>query len=677
MATASGNIESILKTLPGVASGNELSSQYSVRGGSFDENLIYVNDVEIYRPLMVSSAKQEGLSFVNPEMVSSINFSAGGFNAEYGDKMSSVLNIYYRRPTEFSGSVTASILGSSAHVEGISKNGKITHTSGLRYKTTKYVLGTLDTKGEYIPTFLDFQTFLTYDVSNKVELTFLGNYSRNHYSFEPDVRETSFGTLQESYEFNVYYEGMEIDFFDTYQGALSLNIRPNDDLLIKFINSGFYSHEEITYDILGEYDISLATSGSSSSSRDSLVSIGIGAELEHARNYLDAKVYTSEVKGTWTKGIVNFQFGAKWKQEYIHESVDEWSVIDSVGYTLPNTEGELEMREYINYDTTIERNAYSGYLQGDYAFSTLNSDYVLTLGARVYYSDREKELLISPRGNIVAFPNWAERLSFHLASGIYYQPPFYKELHDYEGNFYDVKAQKSTHVLLGMDFHFESWGRPFTFTAEAYYKNISNVIPYKVDDVRIIYMPNYQAKAYATGVDFKVNGEFIKGLESWFSLSILQTKEDIYNDTYTNYYGEVVSPGYYSRPSEQLLNLSIFFQDYLPMNSKYKVHMTLNLTSGLPYSGPDYDIPSLNYSLGPYRRLDAGISRQLKDWNKGKFGLNDTYISFEILNVFDVKNNVSYDWITIVANNEGSYNTYGIPNKLTGRRFNIKLSTRL
>lgn len=675
--TVSGNLESMLKTLPGVASGNELSSQYSVRGGSFDENLIYVNDIEIYRPLLVQSAKQEGLSFVNPELVSSINFSAGGFNAEYGDKMSSVLNIYYRKPTEFNGSVTASLLGSSAHVEGASKNGKVTHTSGVRYKSTKYILGTLDTKGDYSPTFIDFQSYVTCDLSDKLELSFLGNFARNQFEFEPDTRVTDFGMLQQTYRLTVFYEGREIDFFDTYMGALTLNYRPTDNFLIKIINSGFYSHEEVTYDILGEYRISEALSTSSSSDRDSIVDIGIGADLEHARNYLDATIISSELKGTWAKGVFNIQWGTKWKSENISEQVNEWNVIDSVGHTLPNSNQNITMTQHVNFDTVINRNTFSGYLQGVYSFSSISSDYTLTLGARYYYSDREKERLISPRMNIVAQPYWADRLSFHLATGIYYQPAFYKELRDYMGNFYDVKAQKSTHFVAGMDFNFDSWGRPFVFTTEAFYKNISNVIPYKVDDVRIIYMPDYQAKAYATGIDFKVYGEFIQGLESWFSLSLLRTMEDVKNDTYTTNSGKVTRPEYYRRASDQLFNLSVFFQDYLPMNPKYRVHVTLNLTSGLPYPGPDYDTPSEIFNLGPYRRVDMGFSRLIKEKKKGKFGLNDTYIALEVLNVFDVRNKVSYDWVNTVANNTGYFNTYGVPNKLTGRRFNIKLSTKL
>ena len=677
LPTASGNLESLIKTLPGVTSGNELSAQYSVRGGSYDENLIYVNDIEIYRPLLVQTAKQEGLSFINPTLISSIQFSAGGFDARYGDKMSSVLDIQYRRPSAFEGSLNASLLGGGIHLGGSAFDGKVNVISGLRYKTTKYVLGSLDTQGEYVPSFFDWQSYLTYDLTKKTELGVLFNVSSNRFSLKPTERNTDFGTIQQSFNLRVAYEGQERDLFDTYMGALTLTHRFNDHTQVKLIASGFYSHEEVTYDIWSFYLLNELAS-STGGTNDTLVNIGVGSSLEHARNYLDASVLSLEHKGSHFTDRTSWRWGVKWQSEHIVDELNEWQLIDSAGYSITDNPNELSMHYAARSNNTFLSNRFSGYLQNSIDFRGFQSKYRLTLGIRGQYWDFNDEWIFSPRGTLVAYPDWAPRLSFHASGGVYYQSPFYKEFRDYQGNIYrDVKSQRSIHYVLGMDFQFTAWDRPFSFTAEAYYKYMNNLIPFKIDDVRIIYLPNYTAQGYAEGIDLKVYGEFVEGLESWFSLSLLKTREDVYKDHYLTLQDEVVYPGYYRRPNDQLITFSIFFQDYFPTNPKFRLHLMLNYGTGLPYTGPDINRPSQNFPLDSYRRIDVGLSRMLIGKKKSKIGLHDAWLSFEVLNLLDAQNKVSYDWIRTVENNDGMPNVFAVPNYLTGRRFNLKLSTRL
>ncbi|MCG8700006.1 MAG: hypothetical protein MI922_18265, partial [Bacteroidales bacterium] len=461
-----------------------------------------------------------------------------------------------------------------------------------------------------------------------------------------------------------------------YMGALSLNYRVNDNTLLTLRASAFNSYENIAYDILGEYSINVAT-GNGGVKRDSLVNIGIGGNLNHGRFDLQSEIYAAEHQGLWNRNNVKLKWGAKWQVEQVSEYANQWTFFDSAGYALPYVSSELQMKDPVTIDYELFRHRITAFLQSTFSFSSNNSDYMLTLGIRGHYSDLEENMFFAPRGNIIAKPHWAPRLSFHLASGIYHQPSFYKELRDYKGKFYKGSTQRSTHYVLGMDFNFRTWNRPFTFTAEAYYKNLDNIIPYKIDDVQVIYMPNFKAKGYATGIDFKVYGEFVPGLESWFSLSILETKEDIYNDEHIGNDKVVHRPGFYSRPSDQLINMAVFFQDYFPLNPKYKVHLTMNITSGLPYTGPSYEIPSETFPLGPYKRVDIGFSRSIKRDKKRNIGLHDIWLSVEVLNLFDVNNKVSYDWIQTVENNEGIANVFSVPNNLTRRRFNVKISASL
>jgi hypothetical protein len=674
LPNSSGNIETILKTLPGVASGNELSSQYSVRGGSFDENLIYVNDIEINRPLLVQSAQQEGLSFVNPDMVSSIQFSAGGFDAEYGDKLSSVLDIRYKQPTNFAGSASASLLGGSAHIEGASKNRRFTHITGIRYKTTRLLLGTLSTQGDYKPSFTDLQTYLTYDITRSLELTILGNYASNRFDRKPTVGQTLFGSFQNTLNFNVYYEGEELDKFDNYLGALSLNYHPNDKLLLKFIFSGFNSNEKITYDLLRQYWIGIATQGSSAR-RDSIVNIGIGTSLDHARDYLVSSIYSVEHKGTFFTNAGVLKWGLKAQVESVDDRVNEWQLLDSADYSLPYSDENINLQYVYKSANNMNNSRYSAFIQHTFKINSNAGDISLTLGLRSQIWSYNKELTVSPRGNIVYIPAGRPNTSWHFSTGLYHQPPFYKELRDPTGKLYpDKKAQRAIHFVMGNDLNLLIWRRPFVLSSEIFYKYLTHVIPYKLDDVRLQYLPMYDAKAYAAGMDVRLYGEFVPGTESWFSLSLLRTREDIYNDFIVNPDKSVEYPGYYPRPTDQWLNFSLFFQDYLPSNPNYKVHVMLIYGSGLTYSGPFYSRPSDIYYLGPYRRVDIGFSRLIVRNGQKKLGIKSVWISGEVLNLLGAENRVSLDWVRTVESDAGVDAYFAVPNKLTGRLFNAKVS---
>ncbi len=674
LPNTSGNIEAIIKTLPGVASGNELSSQYSVRGGSFDENLVYVNDIEIHRPMLVQSAQQEGLSFVNPSLVSSIQFSAGGFGAEYGDKLSSVLDIRYKRPTELAGSASASFLGGSVHLEGASKNNRFTHITGIRYKTTEFLLNTLDTRGDYSPSFTDAQTFLTYNLTNKINLSILGNYATNRFHRQPTVRETGFGTLQQSYTFRVYYEGEEKDKFDTYLGAFSIDYQPIDRLSLKIIASGFQSNESVTYDLLKQYWIGLATQGSSGT-RDSLINIGIGTLLDHARDYLSASILSVEHKGTFASENTMTKWGIKAQQEDISDEISEWQLLDSSGYSLPYSDEVLNLTNVYKTSNALGNYRYAAFVQHSLNAESDIGEFVITLGIRSQYWSYNREITVSPRGNLAFIPGEHPNISLHLASGIYHQPPFYREIRDRQGNLYPgKKAQRAWHLVAGVDYNFQAQRRPFVFTGEVYYKQMTRVIPYKLDDVRLQYLPMYNAKAYAAGIDLRIYGEFVPGEESWFSLSLLRTREDIQNDYIVHFDNTVEYPGYYRRPTDQWLNFSLFFQDYLPSNPNYKVHLMVNYGSGLSYSGPTDLRPSDVYRLDPYRRVDIGFSRLIVRNTKTKLGIRSIWISTEILNLLDAKNKVSLDWVRTVESEFGVNVYFSVPNYLTGRIFNAKLT---
>ena len=681
----SGNLESLIKTMPGVSSNSELSSQYSVRGGNFDENLVYVNGIEIYRPLLVRSGQQEGLSFLNSDMVSSIHFSSGGFETRFGDKMSSVLDIRYRKPFDFAATVSLSFLGGNVHVEDVSKNGKFTYNTGFRYKTSQYVLNSLETKGDYNPEFYDFQTYFTYKANNKLDFDFLGYYSLNSYQFVPVNRKTSFGTIDEALNLNIYYDGNEKDRFETYLGAFTSNYNPNENLSFKLILSAFRTFEEETYDIQGQYFLNeLDNTIGSDTYGDSIMNIGIGTFLNHARNYLTASVYSASFNGGYYKSNNRLRWGAKYNYEVIDDAVSQWKMLDSAGYSLPYNGSTIELYESARATNNIHSSRVTAYIQDTYnkEFAN-NADFYLNFGLRAYYWDFNKEFNITPRMSLSYKPGWKKDMLFRFASGLYFQPPFYKEMKNAEGVVNsDIKSQKSIHFVLGNDYTFSAWNRPFKLTTEIYYKILRDLIPYKIDNVHLEYSAENMAKGYAYGVDFKINGEFVQGIESWASLSLMQTKEDIKGDSFINSEGETIYPGYYSRPTDQLVNFSMYFQDYLPMNPSYRMNLSLHYGSRLPFSSPEKDRYDQVYRMKPYKRVDLGFSKVIikkeKEFKTGSF-LNvfeDMWISFEIFNLLDINNTISYMWVKTVNNQAGNASQYAVPNYLTSRRYNLKLTIK-
>ncbi|HBL76974.1 MAG: hypothetical protein A2W90_19620 [Bacteroidetes bacterium GWF2_42_66] len=666
---ASGGVEALIKTLPGVSSNNELSSQYSVRGGNFDENLVYVNDIEVYRPFLVRAGQQEGLSFINSDMVSSIGFSAGGFDAKYGDKMSSVLDIKYRKPVEFQGSASVSILGGSFHLEDVSKNKKLSHISGFRYKTNRYMLNSLDEKGEYDPRFTDFQTYITCNFSPKFDVSFLGNLARNKYHFIPQTRETHFGTWNNAKSATIYFEGQEIDNFTTLTGALSANYHPNSNLNLKVIASAFNSKEKESYDIKGDYNLNeLERDMSSEELGDVVMNLGTGTFINHARNSLNAKVFSIDHKGAFNSEEHLVNWGLKMQAEQIDDYMNEWIFRDSTGYSLPYSDEKVELFSSSFTDFSLRSLRFSGYIQDTYKLPVARGEMYLTAGIRGSWWDYNSELLISPRASLNFYPDWEANISFRLSAGVYNQPAFYRELKDLKGNInQDIKAQKSQQFVLGSEYIFQAWDRPFKLTSELYYKSLSYLIPYKVDNVRIRYLSDEEAKGYAAGIDLKVNGEFVSGIESWASLSVMQTEEDVMNDGH----------GYIPRPTDQTLNISMFFQDYFPGNPSYKMHLAAYFGSRLPTGPPNSERYMDYFRMPSYRRIDLGFSkilisedhrfRQMRFLNNVK----DMWLSLEVFNLLGINNTISYFWV-----NSNSGDQYGVPNYLTGRKVNLKLSIK-
>ncbi len=687
--TLTEGVSDILITLPGVSSSNEMSSQYSVRGGNFDENLIFVNDIEIYRPFLVSTAQQEGLSFVNSSMVSSLLFSAGGFGVQYGDKMSSVLDVKYRTPTEFSGSFSASLLGADLSFGGLAAKNKLTYLMGVRYKTNSYLLNSLETKGEYQPEFMDIQTLITYKISSKWDLSFLGYYANNKYKVVPENRETDFGTFQEVIRFKVYFDGNETDRSTMYQGGLTLGYNPNNNTNLKFIVSAFNTNESETYDIQGQYwigQVEADVEEGDEEYEEAVQSQGIGTYLLHARNYFKASVVSAEHKGSIVRKNGLLKWGARYQHQIIDDKLREWEMVDSAGYSLPNPTDNpgssipdnpnLELKEFVSANNNLSTNKISAYLSNQWNFTRTNKDQItITAGLRANYWDFNNEFLLAPRASISYKPSKNPNIVFRFATGIYYQTPFYREMRDVDGTLnYDIKSQKSTHFIAGTDVRFTTWGRPFIFTTEAYYKILNNLIPYYVENVRVRYLSNELSKGYATGIDFKIYGEFVKGIDSWISLSVMQTKEDIYNDFYYNADSVRIEPGFIPRPTDQRVNFSIFFQDYIPNHPYLKMHLRLMYNTGLPFGPPDSEPYEHTLRMPDYRRVDIGFSYQFI--NEGTtFGsknplksFKNMWISLEVFNLLQVYNTVSYIWIKDISNRQ-----YAVPNYLTPRLLNIKL----
>ncbi len=665
-----GSLESLLVTMGGVSTNNELSSQYSVRGGNFDENIVYVNGLEIYRPLLVRSAQQEGLSFINPNMIKSVGFSAGGYSAEYGDKMSSVLDITYRKPEKFEGSASASFLGGDIHVGN--SIGRFSQITGIRYKTIRSLMNTTDTKAEYAPSFFDIQSFMTYDLSSKWEINFLGNYSHNLYKYTPRTRSTSFGTLQMLRNFTVYFDGQEKDKFLTYQVALTLKGKINDNLNIGITGSTFASDEQERYDIEGRYLLK-EFDGAGNEVIDGSSVLGIGTYMEHARNKVESEVYTFTHFGDFKIENHLLKWGLTYQRENIKDKIKEWEMRDSAGYFLPNTGIDVNMYSNLKSDNRINSSRFSGFLQDTYRLKTEKGLFILNAGIRAAYWTFNEEFIFSPRGALAFVPDGMDNFSIRLAGGVYYQAPFYKEFQrivNVDGNNVielnkDIKSQKSVHIVLGSDYYFRGKDEstpPFKLSGELYYKKMSDLIPYTVNNVKIRYFGENSAKGYAMGLDLKLYGEFIPGADSWISFGLMKAQQDIEG---------VKVP----LPTDQRYNFALFFQDYFPGYERLRMSLRGLLSHGLPVSAPYKGYENGYFRTPAYKRVDIGFSWQILGENfsirnRNSFckAFKNIWLGLDVFNIFDMQNTNTYYWVSDVYNQQ-----YAVPNFLTGRQLNVKL----
>ena len=663
-----GSIESFIATQAGVSSNNELSSQYNVRGGSFDENIVYVNGVEVYRPLLIRSGQQEGLSFINPDMVESIGFSAGGYEAKYGDKMASVLDITYKKPKRFEGTASVSLLGGNAYVGFATK--KFSMINGVRYKTNRYLLGSLETKGEYDPNYVDYQTYLTYSPSKRWEIGFIGNFSQNSYQFQPEDRTTKFGTLESLKEFRVYFDGQEKDLFRTYFGSFNLTHRFNKSHDLTLQVSAFKTKEEETYDIMGQYWLNSLDETTEDGEASSDQTLGIGTYMEHARNYLTANVQSYSLTGNHEIKRHRIKWGLELKAEKINEKLREWEMRDSAGYSLPNNNSQSVNLIYnLSSQNKISSKRYSFYVQDTYKFSSGIGLVTLIGGIRGSYWDWNKEFIFSPRASAALIPSFNDRFTFRAATGLYYQAPFYKEFRDTTnvgGNAIvtlnrNIKSQQSVHFVLAGDYTFRAMNRPFKFTAEIYYKLLNNLVPYNVDNVRISYYGRNMSHGYAMGIDMKLFGEFVPGTDSWLSFSLMQTKEKI-------------NGKWVPRPTDQRYSISFYFTDYFPRSDRWKMSLKATFADGLPFGPPHTGREEAVFRSPAYKRVDIGMSYRLLD-NEDKSNHKPVWRSFRNIwlgidefNLLDIHNVNSYYWITDVYNQQ-----YAVPNYLTSRQINARI----
>ena len=678
---AQPGIENLLKTLPGVNISNELSTQYSVRGGNFDENLVYVNDVEVYRPFLIRSGQQEGLSFVNTDLIKSINFSSGGFQSKYGDKMSSVLDIKYRKPLENKFSSNLNLLGSRIYSDMLSKNSKISNILGFRYRDNSLLVESKETKTNYRPSFIDFQNLFNYTISDKIELSLFSNISINNYNYQPKTRQTNFGTLEDPTALIVYYDGQEKDKYKTFFSSLTTKINLSKDLVLKVITSTFNTIENEYFDILAQYNLGEVNSSIGDENLGEVeFSEGIGAQLNHARNSLDALIFNIENKLYYKIDGNNLEFSIKYTSENIDDRIIEWEVIDSAGFSIdppfinslsqqPYESNQGPILPYSNIRTTsstkIKR--LQSYLQWSKILDNEKGELYYNAGVRIHswkINQNKFNTVISPRAQFAIKPNWEKDMLFRFSTGIYYQPPFYRELRDYNGNInYNLKAQKAIHFVLSNDYSMRIWNRPFKLSSEIYYKKMDNVNSYTIDNVRIRYSANNDAKAYAYGLDLRLNGEFVPGTESWFSLGYLRTEENISNQ------------GYIARPTDQRLKFGVLFQDYIPNIPDLKMYLNLIYNTGVPGGAPSYSNP-YNYlnRLPDYKRADLGVSYIIVGNNKKyKNGFRSLFeeltVGLEIFNMFDVQNSITNTWVRDVY----SKRQFSIPNYLTPRIFNLNL----
>ncbi|HYG52541.1 MAG TPA: TonB-dependent receptor, partial [Flavobacteriales bacterium] len=699
-----------------VRSNNEMSATYNVRGGNFDENLIYVNDIEIYRPFLVRSGQQEGLSFINPDLVSEVGFSSGGFEARYDDRMSSVLDIKYRRPRELKGTFSGGIMGFNVHVEDESKNHRFSWMVGSRYQANGYVLKSLDTKGDYRPRFGDFQTLLRYNISEEWEISWLNYLARNNYRSVPQTRETDFGTVNQALRLTVFYEGQEMNLFQTIAQGIILK-KEKEKSVFKWVNSWFHNDEQENYDVLGAYQLGEVEKDPGKENFGEVAFIrGVGGFLEHARNRLISDVYNSKLLFTRRFKHATLDYGIKFQHQEFRDVLSEWNLIDSAGFSVPqNPPDQIVLNYVLKSKANLQSNLGAVFIQNKWKWqftdtirindSTFNStsSFDLSIGARANYMDINKDFNIGPRLSLQYIPSWfhlkkgkitRRNIIFRLSTGVYHQPPLYRELRNLNGNLNTkLQAQESIHAIGGADWFFTMWGRTFKYTVEGYYKYLKNIVPYEVDNVRIRYYATNNAKGYATGCDMRINGEFIEGIESWFTFSYLRTREDILDDQYTVGYNsdgekiipgytlndsvvstQTVYPGYIPRPTDQTLAFSVYFQDQMPKLPQFKVHLNLLFSTGVPFGPPDYTRYK-DTLRGPfYRRVDIGFSyhfftekEKLPEQSIGR-KIDRAFLSFEVFNLLGVSNTISYNWIQ-----DASGLRYAVPNYLTGRRFNLKL----
>lgn len=671
MPNTSGGIEGMLATFAGVNSSNELSSQYSVRGGNFDENIVYINGIEIYRPLLVRSGQQEGMSVINPDLVSSISFSSGGFSAEYGDKMSSVLDIQYKRPEALEVSLSGSFLGATASVGH--STGKFTQLHGVRYHTNSTLLSSLDVKGEYNPSYFDYQTYMTYKFTDKFEVALLGNISINNYQFTPFERSTSFGTAYDTKSFTVYFDGMERDVFETYFGSFSANYRPAKDNEISFQFSAFRSNEFVSYDISGQYwlDELANDGGPSSENTPTKGDLGVGTYHEHARNRLMATVVSASLKGAHRVAGNDIRWGVTYNREQIYDYLREWEMRDSVGYTLPYEGDNINMIYNIISENRLASNRISAYLQDTYKLRTEAGLFSFNGGVRISYWDFNNECIVSPRASVTFIPEKNDNFTFRVAGGIYYQAPFYKEFRDTisqgNNNFVvhlndRIKSQQSIQIVAGGDYTFRAFDRPFKFSLEAYYKKLNDLIPYEANNVKLWYSGKNESEGYAAGLDLKLYGEFVPGTDSWLSFSLMRTEEKI-NGVWV------------PRPTDQRYSVGIFFQDYVPRLPMLKISLKGIISDGLTFGSPMKGRAEGYYRAPAYKRVDLGLTYILiggeEQWSKYGFWRNikGATIGVDIFNLFDFANVNSYTWVTDVNNVQ-----YAVPNYLTRRQLNVRIA---
>ena len=674
-STTGNAVEELVQQQAGVSTHNELSSQYNVRGGSFDENSVYINNVEVYRPLLIRSGQQEGLSVINSDMVEKIGFSSGGFEAKYGDKMSSALDIQYRKPTRLEANLQASLLGGSAFVgyaskQKVSVNGqqtsKFTMSHGLRYKTNRYLLGSLETKGEYRPNFLDYQTYITYQPNERWSFDMIGNISENHYNFKPTDRETSFGTMENVKTFKVYFDGQERDVFRTLFGTVSLTRHLKPTTSIKLLASAFHTKEQETFDIQGQYWLD---------DTQTQEQLGVGSYMEHARNYLTADVQSVKLMMNHKAGRHDMEAGATIKWERIKENSREYEMRDSSGYNIPHSADRLDMIYALASQNELKSRRIEAYIQDTYRFQLGKQTdeqgherawhMTLNYGVRLSNWSYNRETVVSPRISLAAIPSWNENLTLRLSTGLYYQTPFYKELRDtstVSGRTIvtlneKIRSQRSLHVVAALDYRFKMAERPFRFTAEGYYKAMDNLVPYNVQNMKVIYYGENCASGYAAGLDLKLFGEFVPGTDSWLTFSLMSTRQRIN--------GQSVP-----MPTDQRWGVNLHFTDYFPGTERWKMTLKLAYADGLPFGAPHRGLEYQQFRAPAYKRADIGMSylAYKRDAERSTFNVRRVWLGIDGLNIFGISNVNSYYWVTDVTNHQ-----YAVPNYLTGRQINGKV----